>query len=172
MSTNASVQRWAGWVIGRSLVLRGTTLESSDAHFVVSLGRNICMWEEVAPSGEMAWTWGLLGLSEICCLEEHTLLTATELLLFLVSQRTEYPDSCTICVQGSLGMSWWLAIICCCQREYHRVCEAHSRYKMSVWQRNIRAYWHTTFHNNSFVYQLLFGYTFLIYLRWERDRSQ
>lgn len=38
---------------GRSLILRGSELESTGVHFVVYLGRNICTWEEVAPSEEI-----------------------------------------------------------------------------------------------------------------------
>jgi len=75
-----------------------------------SLCRNICMWEKWRHPERWRGTRGLLGLFETCCLEEHTLLTATDLLVFLARHRIKYPYNIIICVRGSLGMSWWLAV--------------------------------------------------------------
>lgn len=98
-------------------------------------------------------SWGYLRHA----VQRNTLLAATELLLFRARHRIEYPDNFIICVQGSLGMSWWLAVAseninACVRLTIHTVCQYGSETHCS--------YWHTTFHNKSFVYWLLFATSF------------
>jgi len=158
ISTSASVQRWAGWVTGRSLVLGGSELENTGVHFFVSLGRNICMWEQVAPSGEMAWDPRTLG--------------AVWDMLFRGTHIADSNRTARVPCKAPNRISG--QCYCLCTRQFRNVLV--NCYNFAVVSENITAcvrltigtkclygsethlsYWRTTFHNNSFVYWLLFG---------------